>query len=140
MTTSSSNPKQDGFGRLYCFKGRIGRSEYFAMLIGYVIVIWLFNAAVANSYSYGRSNNEQIFALILAALLMVAFMPIAWAVTCRRCHDIGWSGWAQLVTAIPFVNIAFLLFLLIKPGDKGSNRFGHPPDSEEEKDNETEHS
>ena len=113
------------------------------MLICYAIVLWLFNATLANtySYSYNRSYDEQLFSFVLIVILLIAFVPAALAITCRRCHDVGWSGWVQLVTAIPFVNIALALYLLLKPGDKGTNQYGPPPDDDqEEQDGETRNS
>jgi hypothetical protein len=44
----------------------------------------------------------------------------------RRCHDIDISGWWNLLIAVPLVNIAYGLFLVLKPGTEGANRFGPP--------------
>lgn len=66
--------------------------------------------------------------LVLILMLATIFCHIAAiATTCRRLHDIGWSGWTQLVMVIPIVNIFLLLFLVFKPGDKERNRYGYPP-------------
>jgi len=37
----------------------------------------------------------------------------------RRLRDIGWSVWLAPLILIPFVNFAFLIFLLSKPAGSG---------------------
>ena len=37
----------------------------------------------------------------------------------RRLRDIGWSVWLAPLILIPFVNLAFLIFLLSKPAGPG---------------------
>jgi uncharacterized membrane protein YhaH (DUF805 family) len=48
-------------------------------------------------------------------------VPITAAAT-RRLHDTGRSGWFQLLNLIPLGSF-YVLFLLVKAGDTGSNRF-----------------
>lgn len=51
----------------------------------------------------------------------------------RRLHDIGYSGWYSLLKFIPFVNLFFIIGMIIIPGEKSSNRFGEDPLEESEK-------
>lgn len=45
----------------------------------------------------------------------------------RRLHDVNASGWWYLLAILPLVNLGLLLFLLLKPGTDGPNRFGDDP-------------
>jgi uncharacterized membrane protein YhaH (DUF805 family) len=43
-----------------------------------------------------------------------------------RFHDIGWSGWAVLLTFVPLVNLVAFLLLLVAPEQKRPNLYGDP--------------
>ena len=47
-------------------------------------------------------------------------MWVYYAVGAKRCHDLGYNGWLQL---IPF----FQLALAFKPGVVGENEYGPDP-------------
>ena len=46
------------------------------------------------------------------------------AVGARRLHDIGKSGWMQLVSLIPIVGIIWLIILFAQEGQKEDNQYG----------------
>jgi len=58
--------------------------------------------------------------------LIVPLICLDW----RRLHDFGWSGWnvlwIWLLDAIPYVNWLVLLFMFLKKGDPGENKYGLP--------------
>jgi len=54
--------------------------------------------------------------LLFLLFLVVSIIPIA-AITARRLHDVGSSGWWQLITFIPVIGFVFLLFWLIKESE-----------------------
>ncbi len=56
---------------------------------------------------------------------LIATLP-AWAVTIRRLHDIGKSGWVGLVALVPFVGAIVLVVWLAREGDLGPNAYGAP--------------
>ena len=60
-----------------------------------------------------------------SAFLALCLLAISWyvqvAAACRKCHDIGWSGWMQLIPLIA-------LYLLFAPGDREANQYGDPPE------------
>jgi len=45
----------------------------------------------------------------------------------RRLHDIGKSGWWQLIGFIPFLGAIVLIVFFAKQGDSGSNEYGPSP-------------
>ena len=42
-------------------------------------------------------------------------LPTA-GITCRRLHDVGKSGWLQLLALIPVIGVLIVLFLCIPAG------------------------
>ena len=76
-----------------------------------------------------RSYLPAIVFLLLGGLIgvfgLAVFVPTL-AVTCRRLHDAGLSGWWQLLSIIPMGGIAVFIMTLLdsKPGP---NQYGPDP-------------
>jgi uncharacterized membrane protein YhaH (DUF805 family) len=85
------------FKNPFSFQGRIRRTEYALSIIIAVLI---------NTFTLG-----------LGIFLTLPFMI---AQNTKRCHDLGKSGWWQL---IPF----FGLFLLFENGQFGVNQYGANP-------------
>lgn len=66
-------------------------------------------------------------ALVLLGALMIPIAISSWAVSAQRCRDFGWSGWAVLLTMVPYVGFIFAIALLFIPGTDGENRYGPNP-------------
>lgn len=62
----------------------------------------------------------------LGALLAIGLLLPTLAVTTRRLHDMGRSGWWQLIYFLPLVGGLVLLWWLTRPSEPGANRFGAP--------------
>ena len=100
---------------------RIGRVElvfWFAVLIfGPGIAL----AALTNTPIHPERHPWLQAVWILAATLVIFGAIVS------RFHDIGWTGWAVIVMAVPLVDLMALLFLMLAPGQKQSNLYGGPP-------------
>lgn len=94
----------------FSFEGRIRRTEYGLSILIYGIVITLFNAMIATS-----PDGAKFLLVLLIPLLW--FM---WAQGAKRCHDLGNSGWWQL---IPFYGF----WMLFQEGSRLSNQYGENP-------------
>ena len=106
------------------FNGRAGRPEYwwFALFQGLVVGIpsGLAGALMVASLpmSEGGQVNGPMFALAMillavASLISLALILPSLAVSARRLHDIGLSGWLLLLTLIPFGGIAIFVMTLL---------------------------
>jgi uncharacterized membrane protein YhaH (DUF805 family) len=96
----------------FSFDGRIRRTEYGVSLIIYFVVYIGVYFGIFMAMASGGGGGS-IIALVLFAPLLWFF----WAQGAKRCHDIGNSGWWQL---IPF----YFLVMLFKDGDPGTNEYG----------------
>jgi uncharacterized membrane protein YhaH (DUF805 family) len=111
------------FKNTFTFEGRIRRTEYGISLLIFAIgrVIISFFIVIGMADSSGRAPEfANAFITLLSIPLFIFFL----AQGSKRAHDVGISGWWQIVPLVP-------LYLLFKEGDFGSNRFGEDPKAHE---------
>lgn len=105
------NQKQQGmFSNAFSFDGRIRRTEYGLTIIINGLASFIIMGIL------GASNGDGSY-LALAYIPMLWF---GWAQGAKRCHDLGNSGWWQL---IPFYG----LWLIFQDGDREENEYGICP-------------
>lgn len=98
------------------FKGRARRKEYW--------MFFLFNALFAAA----ATIIDYILGLtIFAGLYSLAMFIPSLAVSIRRLHDIGKSGWMYLFVLIPGIGFIFLLILFCLDSQPGKNQWGNNP-------------
>jgi uncharacterized membrane protein YhaH (DUF805 family) len=102
----------------FSFDGRIRRMEYGITFIIYIVVYLVIMALSATGEGAGA---------IISLLLIVPMVWFLWAQGAKRCHDVGRSGWWQL---IPF----YFFVLLFQDGDGGRNEYGTNPKEPEQVD------
>ena len=94
------------------FNGRAGRAEYWYFV--------LFNILVGTAVGLVAMLVGDWFSYIYSLALLVPGVAIG----VRRLHDIGKSGWWLLISLIPFIGTIWLIILLAKKGDQGTNAYG----------------
>lgn len=112
------------------FRGRASRKEFWMfVLFNFIfafcaaIIDGILTVAIDNySVSVDDPSLHVYFAFIFATLLP------ALAVTVRRLHDLGDSGWEVLLWFVPLANIYLIIHLCYK-GEVGANRFGLDPNA-----------
>lgn len=120
------------------FDGRASRSEFwwfylfYAIVVGipYVIGYILLLAGQPAGDMYGNVDmtfpaGAIIFYIIAGLLSLALFIPYL-AVSCRRLHDRGTSGWLNLLLIIPCANLVVFVFWLLE-GTPGPNAYGEGP-------------
>lgn len=103
------NTKPGMFRAAFSFEGRIRRMEH-----GLSIIIWYFYIIIMNGIAITTG------APVLNLILLIPGLWFLWAQSAKRCHDLGNSGWYQL---IPF----YALWMLFSEGKIGYNEYGANP-------------
>ncbi len=110
------------FKKFADFKGRASRSEFWYF---YLFSYGTIGLLAFLSYIFIR---DDFYWWLLVIFIVVIIVPLI-AVTARRLHDVGKSGWWQLITVIPYLGIIGQIFLIVwwcSEGEKKKNKFGAP--------------
>lgn len=105
------------FKNPFIFEGRIRRSEFGISFILFIVARVITIIIIAGIIS---GSNDKDGAVILSFLLLIPVLWFLWAQGAKRCHDLGNSGWFQL---IPF----YALWMLFQDGEPGPNQYGENP-------------
>ena len=92
------------------FTGRAPRSEYW----------WWVLFVVLASIILSMVSQE------LSGVFSLAVLLPGIAVAARRLHDMGKSGWWQLLIFIPLIGLLVLLYWMVQPSE-GDNAYGSAP-------------
>lgn len=99
-------------GQYFDFKGRTKMMDFWMFLVIYIIinvVLSIVDMLLAAVLGFA----------ILSPLFQLAMLCPLLGIGARRMHDIGKSGWFQI---IPLYN----LYLWAQPGQKEANKWGNP--------------
>ncbi|MFG1479950.1 DUF805 domain-containing protein [Xanthobacter sp. V4C-4] len=130
------------FAKYAVFQGRATRSEFwwfelFLVLVALTVplaVVLLMGPVVSErvtmdgpmGHGWGMmwaSGGPGILPHLVNLLL---FLP-ALAVTVRRLHDVGRSGWWVLIMMLPAIGFLLLLFWWVQPSEPRDNAYGPAP-------------
>lgn len=103
------------------FSGRARRSEYWFWVLFYVIVQAI-ASIIDNILGTRNSSGTGLVTTIASLALLVPWL----AVSARRLHDTGRSGWWTLLWIIPVVGWIILIIWWARDG-QGENKYGPSP-------------
>lgn len=111
------------------FSGRARRKEYW-MFVLFQIIFGVVMTVADNLFgtTWGDAGDEGI----LYSLYSLALFIPGLAVSVRRLHDVGKSGWFTFIILIPLVGIIWLLVLDCTEGTQSENEYGPDPKAEPE--------
>ena len=89
--------------KYYCFDGRTASGDFWRYILPVIVLCCI--------------------PLIGQLIALATILPTT-GVTCRRLHDVGKSGWLQLLALIPVIGVLIVLFLCIPAGSGESNQYG----------------
>lgn len=97
------------FSCSFSFEGRIGRTEYGLSVIIHILCYCFLALAISGSSELG-----------ILGLLYIPLLWFIWAQGAKRCHDLGNSGWMQIV---PF----YIFWMVFQEGTRYANQYGADP-------------
>lgn len=97
------------FKNPFSFNGRIRRTEFGISFIIYLVVYFITLSVISGD------GANKIF-----GLLVIPTVWFLWAQAAKRCHDLGKSGWWQI---IPF----YVFWLLFQKGQPFDNEYDVGP-------------
>ncbi len=105
---------------MFALNGRVSRE-----------VFWLGNF-MAGFINVGLAVNfnDPSGVPVLSPIWPVLFVPLLWteiALTVKRLHDRGLSGWLAILLAVPVLGILAFVVIGLLPGNPGANAFGPGP-------------
>lgn len=100
------------------FGGRARRAEYWYFVL-FTIIISIALTLIGSLIGDGKN--------ILAGIYGLAVLIPSLAVSVRRLHDVGKSGWMILICLIPLVGAIWLFVLTVLDSDPGANKYGPNP-------------
>ena len=105
------------------FSGRARRKEYWMFVL--FNTIFAIIAAILDNV-LGLTSGQLPYG-VLYFLYMLAVLIPGLAVTVRRLHDVGKSGWMILISLIPIIGTIWLLVLMVTDSNTGENQYGKNP-------------
>jgi uncharacterized membrane protein YhaH (DUF805 family) len=105
---------REAFGNIFTYRGRASRSAFwwFALLqvIAYAVVSWI-------------SDYSRVAGIILDIVIGIPFILAGIALSVRRLHDSGRTGWWWWIGFVPVIGgIILIVFYLLSP-TPGPNKY-----------------
>ncbi|HAN21487.1 MAG TPA: DUF805 domain-containing protein [Clostridiales bacterium] len=109
------------------FNGRARRKEYWMFILFNIIfsILATILDSVLDTPVITRTFYRET-GIIYILYSFIIFIP-SLAVTVRRLHDIGKSGWWYFIIFIPLVGAIWMLILMCTEGQCGDNLYGPDP-------------
>ena len=106
------------------FGGRARRSEYWYFTLMNILISM---TVTVLQRSLGVKSGLYTLIAGLYGIYSLGVLIPELAVSCRRLHDIGKSGWFLLLNLIPFFGQIVLIVWLCQDSFPGSNQYGECP-------------
>lgn len=130
-----------GFSKFFCFSGRASRSEFWWWILFSWIVSWVLSTFLTPSYTssiMAASGDPEAMmsamtdfitspGYIVSILINLALFIPTLAVSVRRLHDTGRSGWWYLLNFVACIGWIILLVWYCKASQSGENQYGPEP-------------
>ena len=115
---------------IFNHEGRARRSEFvwfqIMNVLSQIVFLSILIGIILITFPSNLYLNSEPYAYFVVGVLSLLFIYQLWmflvylGVTTRRLHDLGWSGWWQLVIVLPTIVIS--IFLMIMQTGGGNHR------------------
>jgi uncharacterized membrane protein YhaH (DUF805 family) len=99
------------------FSGRARRTEYWMFMLFSLII------SLVLAFIEGLLGSGGVLGLLYGLAVLVPSL----AVSVRRLHDTGRSGWWLLIGLIPIVGVIVLIVFAVQDSNAGDNAYGPNP-------------
>jgi uncharacterized membrane protein YhaH (DUF805 family) len=105
------------------FTGRARRKEYWFFVLFNIII-----SAVLGVVDYFTGTYSAAYGMgLLGCIYVLAVLLPAIAVSIRRLHDTGRSGWWLLLVLVPVIGGIIVLIFMVFDSQPGDNQYGPSP-------------
>jgi uncharacterized membrane protein YhaH (DUF805 family) len=116
------------------FEGRARRSEYwgyqlfqFVAIMGFLVLGLILDFTIGGvTMEPGDESAPWITIIMLFLYILATFLP-SLAITIRRMHDVGVSGWVYLVSFVPYIGGLVIFVITVIDSQVGTNAYGLSP-------------
>lgn len=108
------------------FKGRATRKEYWSFISAYIILVIIIGFFIDFFSALHLAILSGVFLGLFILFTLAVFVP-SLALSIRRIHDMGQSGWWYLIALIPYAGSIVLVVFFCLPSEKGHNKWGPNP-------------
>ena len=105
------------------FNGRSRRKEYWMFLLVNMMVAFIL---IVLDNLLGLASETLGYGPLYGVYLLATILP-GLALSVRRLHDLGKSGWMLLIVLIPLIGGIWLIVLMAKEGEAVENKYGINP-------------
>ncbi|PWG04415.1 DUF805 domain-containing protein [Polaribacter aquimarinus] len=110
------------------FSGRARRKEYWMFMLFHLIIIFLLSFLLGfSSNDFGDDSGPSPIVIGVLGIYFLATLIPSIAVTVRRLHDIGKSGWFYLLNFIPYIGGFIVLIFTCMDSENKTNQWGNNP-------------
>lgn len=110
------------------FSGRASRSEYWWAYLGYFVIATVLQIfALVGGIILIDAGELALLPSLIALVGIVALIIPTIAVSVRRMHDTGKSGWMLLILIIPCIGFILWIVWMVEDGQAHDNAYGPVP-------------
>ena len=109
------------------FSGRASREEYWMFVLFNFLIMAVAGIFTALFIDSDLEGLGYVLAVILGLYVLIMIIP-SLAVTVRRLHDVGRSGWWYFISFVPYVGGIVLFIFTVSKSEQSSNEYGDIPE------------
>ena len=108
------------------FSGRARRKEYWMFTLIHICIFALLIFLMFYASNNFENEPNSLLFIIIGFYFLATLIPLV-AVTVRRLHDMGQSGWWYLISFVPYIGSFVILIFTCMDSVKKPNKWGENP-------------
>ncbi len=104
---------------------RVNKHQFIKDYLTHVLVLVFVICVAQFALGHTQISVQSMFTFV-TTIFWVSLLPIHPTIN-ARLHDTGRSGWWSLLSLVPMIGSASMLFILLQPSEKHTNKWGDCP-------------